>query len=109
MGMAGILVMWQRPFVQIFIPVLSYAFTRISVSNDQTIFEKTRFNLGDCNEYTQYTIFNIKQKPTQNYSKYNKFCRYVIVLLGTQERVQNSRGLRAIGVRATEDLLYYTE
>ena len=64
---------------------------------------------GDSNEYTQYTIFNKKQKPTQNYSKYNKFCRYVIVLLGTQERVRNSRGKRAIGVRATQDLLNYTK
>ena len=26
-------------------------------------------HLGDSNEYTQYTIFNIKQKITLNYSK----------------------------------------
>ena len=30
----------------------------------------------------------------------------MVFLLGTQERVRNSRGQRAIGVRATEVLLY---
>ena len=30
----------------------------------------------------------------------------VFFLLGTKERVRNSRGKRAIGVRATEVLLY---
>ena len=46
---------------------------------------------GDSNEYTQYTIFNIKKKVTLNYLKsaFMGFC------LGTQERVQNSRGKRA--------------
>ena len=54
---------------------------------------------GDSNEYTQYTIFNIK--ITLNYPKYAamKFFQ------GTQERVRNSRGKRAISVRATEGLL----
>ena len=32
--------------------------------------------------------------------------KYGIFMLGTQERVRNSRGKRVIGVRATEVLLY---
>ena len=31
---------------------------------------------GDSDEYIQHTIFNIKQKPTQNYPVYNNFCSY---------------------------------
>ena len=50
----------------------------------------------DSNEYPQYTIFNINKKITIDYPK------------SAQERVRNSRGKRAISVRATEDLLYYT-
>ena len=50
---------------------------------------------GDSNEYTQYTIFNVKKKITLN----------GFLFLGTQERVRNSRGKRAISVRATEVLL----
>ena len=58
------------------------------------------------NEYTQHTIIDIKTKITLDYHRYNNFCSYVIFfLLGTQERVRNSRGKRAISVRATEDLL----
>ena len=48
---------------------------------------------GDSNEYTQYTIFNIKKKITLNYPKY--------FLLGPQARIRNSRGKPAISVRAT--------
>ena len=52
---------------------------------------------GDSNEYTQYTIFNIKKK---NYPK----PAAMGVFHGTQEGVRNSRGKRAVSVRATEDL-----
>ena len=55
---------------------------------------------GDSNEYTQHAIFNIK-KITLNYPKYNN-----VFSLGTQEQVRNSRGKRAIGVRAIEVPLY---
>ena len=50
---------------------------------------------------TQYTIFIIK-KITQDYSK----SAAMVFFLGTQERVRNSRGKRAISVRAIEVLLY---
>ena len=55
---------------------------------------------GDSNKYTQYTIFNIKKKITLNYPK------SAALFQGTQERVRNSHGKRAISVRATEVLLY---
>ena len=53
-------------------------------------------------EYTQYTIFN----KNENRFKLSHICSYGILSLGTQERVRNSRGNRAIGVRATEVLMY---
>ena len=58
---------------------------------------------GDSNEYTQYTIFNIKKKITVNYSK----SAAMGFFQGTQRRVRNSRGNRAISVRAIEVLLYW--
>ena len=58
--------------------------------------------LGDSNEYTEHTIFNIKRKITLNYPKSTAMGFFQ----GTEERVQNSRGRRAISVRATEVLLY---
>ena len=58
---------------------------------------------GDSNEYTQYTIFNIKKKNNPNYPK---SVAMGFLFQGTQERVRNSRGKRAISVRATEVLLY---
>ena len=61
---------------------------------------------GDSNEYTQHAIINIKKKITLNYPKYNNVSSYGIFSLGTQERVRDSRGKRAIRVRATEVLLY---
>ena len=61
---------------------------------------------GDSNEYTQHAISNIKKKITLNYPKYNNVCSYGIFSQGTQERVRDSRGRRAIGVRAIEVLLY---
>ena len=57
---------------------------------------------GDSNEYTQYTIINIKKKITLNYPK---SAAMGFFSLGTQERVLNSRGKRAISVRDTEVLL----
>ena len=61
---------------------------------------------GDSNEYTQYTIFNVKKENRPNLSL---ICSYGILFLGTQERVRNSCGKRAISVRATEVLLYIVE
>ena len=40
----------------------------------------------DCNEYTQYTFFNVK-----NHSKLSEICSYGIFFQGTQERVRNNR------------------
>ena len=57
---------------------------------------------GDSNEYTQYTIFNVENKITLNYLK-SAAMRFLFQ--GTQERVRNSHGKRAISVRATEVLL----
>ena len=54
------------------------------------------------NEYTQYTIFSIKKKITLNYPK----SAAMGFLEGTLERIQNSRGKRAISVQAIEVLLY---
>ena len=56
----------------------------------------------DSNEYTQHTIFNIKK---ENYPYLSQIFSYGFLFQGTQERVQNSRGKRAISVRATEVLL----
>ena len=61
---------------------------------------------GDSNGYKQYTIFNIKTKITLIYPK---SAATRIFFLGTQERVRNSYGTRAISVQATEVLLYYAE
>ena len=58
---------------------------------------------GDSHEYIQYTTFNVGNKITLNYQK---SAAMSFMFQGTQERVQNSRGKRAIGVRATEVLLY---
>ena len=58
---------------------------------------------GDSNEYTQYTIFNIKWKL--NHPKLSQICSYGIFFQGTQERVRNSRGKRVMSVQATEGLL----
>ena len=61
---------------------------------------------GDSNGYTKHTIFSIKKKITLNYPKYNDVCSFGIFFLGTQERVRNRRGKRAISVRVIEVLLY---
>ena len=54
--------------------------------------------------YTQYTIFYIKKNFTLNFSK--SAVQLHVFFQGTKERVRNSRGKRAISVRATEVLLY---
>ena len=51
---------------------------------------------GDSNDYTQYTIFNLKN---ENHPILSKICM--------QDGVRNSRGIRAISVRAIEVLLYF--
>ena len=48
-------------------------------------------------------FFNMKKKNTLNYPK---SAAIRIFFQGTQERVRNSRGKRAISVRAIEVLLY---
>ena len=60
-------------------------------------------NRGDSNEYTQYTLFNIKRKFILNYPK-SSIMGY---FQGAQKRVRNSHGKRAISVGATEVLLHY--
>ena len=65
---------------------------------------------GDSNEYTQYTVFNIYNNIP--FSIYKRKSAKIIPNLrlfdffhGIQVRVRNSRGKRAISVRATEVLL----
>ena len=59
---------------------------------------------GDSYEYKQYTIFCIKKKITLNHYK---SAAIGFFSKGTQERVRNSPGKRAISVRATEGLLLF--
>ena len=47
---------------------------------------------GDSNEYTQYTIVNIKR---ENPLYYPKFTAVGFFFRGTEQRVRNSRGKRA--------------
>ena len=54
---------------------------------------------GDLNEYTQHTIFNVKQKTTQKFPKSEPEAMRFFVK-GTQEQVRNSRGKRAISVHS---------
>ena len=56
---------------------------------------------GDSNEYTQYTISQYKK---ENHPKLSQICNYGDLFQGTQERVRNSRGKRAISVRAIKVL-----
>ena len=51
---------------------------------------------------THNILFQYKKKITLNYPKFAGKGFF----LRTQERVRNNRGKRAIGVRATEVLLY---
>ena len=61
---------------------------------------------GDSNEYTQYTIFNIKRKINLNCLKSAAIVFFIGIFQGTQAPVRNSHGKRAISVRAIEVLLY---
>ena len=47
------------------------------------VFSSESHHRSDSNEYTQYTIFNVKKKITQ-------ICSYGLLFQGTQERVRNS-------------------
>ena len=58
---------------------------------------------GDSNEYTQYTISQYKR---ENHSELSQNLHLWDLFQRTQERVRNSRGKRAISVRATQVLLY---
>ena len=58
---------------------------------------------GDSNGYTQYTIFKMKKRKS---AKIIPNLQLWDFFLGTQERVLNNRGKRAISVRATEVILY---
>ena len=57
---------------------------------------------GDSNEYTQYTICNMKKVK---HPKLSQICSYGILCQRAQEGVRNIRGKRAISVRAIEVLL----
>ena len=59
---------------------------------------------GDFNEYSQYTISQYKE---ENHPKIIQNLQLSDLFEGTQERVRNSHGKRAISVRAIEVLLYY--
>ena len=62
---------------------------------------------GDSKEYAKHNIIQYRKENHPNYSKYNHECLQLWdFFLGIQERVRNSRGKRAIGVRAIEVLLY---
>ena len=61
---------------------------------------------GNFNENTQYTIFNIKKEITLNDNfKIIPNLQLWDFFQGTQERVRNRGGKRAISVRAFEVLL----
>ena len=66
------------------------------------VFSLESAHRGDSNESSLYTIFNVKK---ENHPKLSQICSYGFLFQGTQERVRNSRGKRAISVRATEVLL----
>ena len=57
---------------------------------------------GDSAEYTQYTTFHIKEKITHNFPKSEAMGFFQ----GTEERVRNSHGKRAISVQVIEVVQY---
>ena len=57
---------------------------------------------GDSNEYTLHTTFNNKK---ESHPKLSQIYCYVI-FIGSQERGRDSRGKRAIIIRAIDVLLY---
>ena len=62
---------------------------------------------GDSIEYTQHNIINIKRKSPLIISNILMSAAMGFFPEGTEERIRNSRGKRAIGVRAIEVLLYF--
>ena len=60
-------------------------------------------HLGDSNENTKIYHFRYKK---ENLPKLSQICSHGIFSQGNQEQVRNSRGKRAISVRAIEVLLY---
>ena len=50
---------------------------------------------GDSNEYTQHTIFKIKQ---ENYLNFSQICSHGIFSKGLKNMFENSQGKRAIEV-----------
>ena len=84
--------------------IIGIVFSSFSDMQVCCVFSLESPHRGDSNENIQHTIINIKKKITRNYAKYN-VTSYGIILLGTQERVRNSRGKRDISVQATEVLL----
>ena len=75
----------------------------MSVYHSARTGDSNEYDCGYSNEYSKYTIFNIKKKKktTLNYPDSAAMGYFQ----GTQERVRNSRGKRAISVRA--DLLAF--
>ena len=57
---------------------------------------------GNSNEYTQYTIYNIKKKITLNYPKSAAMGFFSKGL----KNIRNSRGKQVISVHATGGLLW---
>ena len=55
-----------------------------------------------------YNILFSRYKK-ENHPKLSQICNYMYLFLGSQERVRNSRGKRAISVRAIEVLLIFLE
>ena len=45
---------------------------------------------GDCNEYTQHAIINIKKKMTLNYPKDNNVCSYEIFSKGLKNEFETA-------------------
>ena len=60
---------------------------------------------GDSNEYTQYTIFNIKKKITLNYPK----SAAIWFFQRTEEWAWSNCGKQALSVWATDGLLYLVQ
>ena len=58
---------------------------------------------GNSYEYTQYAIFNMKRKIILNYPKSTAMGFFQVI----QERVRNSRGKRAVGIRVIEVSVYF--
>ena len=85
------------------IGIIFWIFFRMKV---RCVFSLESPHRGDSNEYTQHAIINIKRNS-------HKIIPHIIMSaamgfsLGTQERVRNSHGKRAIGVRVIEVLLYF--